>query len=116
MAELFNVHTAPVIVTDAATGQRITIQNGFSALVTGDFREHLLVKSGLIRAEHDESDIATTHQESDIATLRQEYEQVLGKKAPSAAKAETLKKAIEDELAEKKAGEHRDAADTSGNE
>ncbi|MBT9428929.1 hypothetical protein [Candidatus Symbiopectobacterium endolongispinus] len=57
MAELHNLHTAPVTVTDAAAGQRVTIQRWHSALVSGDFREHLFVKSGMIRAEHDEADI-----------------------------------------------------------
>ncbi|PWC10667.1 hypothetical protein B4923_16230 [Brenneria roseae subsp. americana] len=107
MAELFNIHTAPVTVTDAATGLRITIQRGHSALVQGDFRNHLFVKSGLIRAEHDEIDEALAQQsekedekETDITKLREQYEQLLGKKAPSAAKAETLQKAIDEALAQ----------------
>ncbi|MBN3343969.1 hypothetical protein H5A44_16190, partial [Pectobacterium brasiliense] len=55
MAELFNNHTAPVTVTDAE-GQRITIQRGHSALVSGDFRNHLFVTAGMIHAEHDDDD------------------------------------------------------------
>ncbi|MFE8049306.1 hypothetical protein [Brenneria goodwinii] len=107
MAELFNTHTAPVTVTDAVTGQRVTIPRGHSALVEGDFRNHLFVKSGLIRAEHDEEDEALAQQqkqegekEPDITILREQYEQLLGKRAPSAAKAETLQKAIDEALAQ----------------
>lgn len=105
MAELFNLHTAPLTVTDGVTGKRITIQRGHSALVSGDFRDHLFVKAKLLRAEHDESDEALTQQNAsetavDIAALRTRYEEVLGKKAPSAAKAETLQKAIDEVLAQ----------------
>ncbi|MBG6243632.1 MAG: hypothetical protein EKE20_18420 [Candidatus Symbiopectobacterium sp. Dall1.0] len=106
MAELFNMHTAPVTVTDAVTGQRITIQRGHSTLVSGDFREHLFVKSGMIRAEHDEADIKPllaskpdSGVEPDKNALREQYEALLGKRAPSAASAETLQKAIDEALA-----------------
>ncbi|AYH00854.1 hypothetical protein C5E26_07825 [Pectobacterium parmentieri] len=111
MAELFNTHTAPVTVTDAATGQRITIQRGHSALVSGDFRNHLFVTAGMIRAEHDESDTKPPQAnkpdsggdggELDKTVLREQYESLLGKKAPSAASAETLQKAIDEAQANK---------------
>ncbi|MEI7261326.1 hypothetical protein [Pectobacterium carotovorum] len=134
MAELFNKHTAPVTVTDAVTGQRITIPCGHSALVSGDFRNHLFVKSGMIRAEHDDDDkpvvtvvttsgVSVEELEKTIATLRaqidagaggaggeddlldkdalrEQYEELFGKKAPSASSPETLKRAIEERLAE----------------
>ncbi|MEQ9832118.1 hypothetical protein [Pectobacterium versatile] len=131
MAELFNKHTAPVTVTDAVTGQRITIPCGHSALVSGDFRNHLFVKSGMIRAEHDDDDkpVVTTITTSgasveelektiaalraqidagaggeddllDKDALRDQYEELFGKKAPSASSSETLKKAIDERLAE----------------
>ncbi|GKV75526.1 hypothetical protein PEC106568_07000 [Pectobacterium carotovorum subsp. carotovorum] len=136
MAELFNKHTAPVTVTDA-DGQRITIQRGHSALVSGDFRNHLFVKSGMIRAEHDDdgkpvvttvttSGVSVEELEKTIAALRaqidagaggaggagdgadlldkdalrDQYEELFGEKAPSAASAKTLKKAIDERLAE----------------
>lgn len=134
MAELFNKHTAPVTVTDAATGQRITIPCGHSALVSGDFRNHLFVTSGMIHAEHDDDDkpVVTTITTSgasveelkktiaalqaqidagaggaggeddllDKDALREQYEELFGKKAASAASAETLKKAIDERLAQ----------------
>ncbi len=122
MAELFNIHTAPVTVTDAVTGHRVTIPRGHSALVSGDFREHLFVKSGVIRAEHDEVDIKPLLAskpdsggdggELDKNALREQYESLLGKKAPSAASAETLQKAIDEALASKPDS----GGDNTGNE
>ncbi|MBN3046515.1 hypothetical protein H5A27_06115 [Pectobacterium brasiliense] len=131
MAELFNKHTAPVTVTDAVTGQRITIPCEHSALVAGDFRNHLFVTAGMIRAEHDDDDkpIVTTVTTSGVSVeeleetiaalraqidagagggadpldkdaLRDQYEELFGERAPSAAGAKTLKKAIDERLAE----------------
>ncbi|WP_226376083.1 hypothetical protein [Pectobacterium quasiaquaticum] len=134
MAELFNKHTAPVTVTDAVTRQRITIPCGHSALVAGDFRNHLFVTAGMIRAEHDDDDkpVVTTVTTSGVSVeeleetiaalraqidagagaggdgadlldkdaLRDQYEELFGERAPSAAGAKTLKKAIDERLAE----------------
>ncbi|RAW93965.1 MULTISPECIES: hypothetical protein [unclassified Photorhabdus] len=90
MNELTNLHTAPLTVTDAS-GKRVTIAVGHSILVDGDFVDHLFHQAGMMRVET--LDIPDTD-DKDIGALREEYETLIGKKAPSAAKAAALRKAI----------------------
>ena len=56
--------------------------------------------------------------DTDIAALRAQYEALLGKKAPSAAKAATLQKAVDEALAAQQASgtaeSGENAADDSG--
>ncbi|CNL65244.1 Uncharacterised protein [Yersinia pseudotuberculosis] len=51
MNELKNQHTAPITVTDWQTSERVTIAPGHTALVSGDFSQHLFVKSGMLGLE-----------------------------------------------------------------
>ena len=102
MFELTNLHTSPLTVTDDKTDQRITIAVGHSAVVNGDFTRHLFTQAGMMRAERfDEPlDEHADDSELDITAVRDEYETLFGKKAPSAAKAITLQKAIDSKKAE----------------
>ncbi|EKN4908394.1 TPA: hypothetical protein U5D73_000706 [Yersinia enterocolitica] len=102
MFELTNLHTSPLTVTDEETGQRITIAVGHSAVVNGDFTRHLFTQAGMMRAERfdDPLDEHADDSELDITAVRDEYENLFGKKAPSAAKAPTLQKAIDSKKAE----------------
>ncbi len=92
MNELTNLHTSQIIVTDK-NGKRITIPVGHSVLVDGDFVDHLFHQAGMMRV-----DVLDTHDadtdDKDIGALREEYETLMGKKAPSAAKAAALQKVI----------------------
>ncbi len=92
MSELTNLHTAPLTVTDE-NGKRITIPVGHSVLVEGDFGDHLFHQAGMMRVEILDIPSADTD-DKDIGALREEYETLIGKKAPSAAKAAALQKAI----------------------
>lgn len=92
MSELTNLHTAPLTVTDE-NGKRITIPVGHSVLVDGDFINHLFHQAGMMRVEVLDTPDADTD-DKDIGALREEYETLMGKKAPSAAKAAALQKAI----------------------
>ncbi|MCC8375890.1 hypothetical protein CKY10_01430 [Photorhabdus sp. HUG-39] len=94
MNELTNLHTAPLTVTDE-NGKRITIPVGHSVLVlvNGDFIDHLFHQAGMMRVEVLDTPDADTD-DKDIGALREEYETLMGKKAPSAAKAAALQKAI----------------------
>ncbi|BET62860.1 MULTISPECIES: hypothetical protein [Yersinia pseudotuberculosis complex] len=97
MFELTNLYTSPLTVTDEKTGQRITIAVGHSVVVNGDFTNHLFTQAGMMTADQfDESpNDRSDGNEVTITDIRDEYEALFGKKAPSAAKAETLQKAIE---------------------
>ncbi|CNK96447.1 MULTISPECIES: hypothetical protein [Yersinia] len=97
MFELTNLHTSPLTVTDDETGQRITIAVGHSAAVNGDFTRHLFTQAGMMRAEQFDAPLNEHADDSelDIIAVRDEYETLFGKKAPSAAKASTLQKAID---------------------
>ncbi|MDB6366742.1 hypothetical protein PH242_03340 [Photorhabdus bodei] len=96
MNELTNLHTAPLTVTDK-NGKRITIPVGHSVLVDGDFIDHLFHQAGMMRVEVLDTPDAD---DKDIGALREEYETLIGKKAPAAAKASTLQKAIDDKREE----------------
>ncbi|WP_246593301.1 hypothetical protein [Photorhabdus akhurstii] len=98
MNELTNLHTSPLTVTDA-NGKRITIHVGHSVLVDGDFIDHLFHQAGMMRVEVLDTHDADTD-DKDIGALREEYETLIGKKAPAAAKASTLQKAIDDKREE----------------
>ncbi|HEN3641354.1 TPA: hypothetical protein U5E29_001581 [Yersinia enterocolitica] len=102
MFELTNLHTSPLTVTDEKTGQRITIAVGHSAVVNGDFTRHLFTQAGMMRAEQFDAPLNRYIDDSelDITAVRDEYENLFGKKAPSAAKAPTLQKAIDSKKAE----------------
>uniref|UniRef100_UPI0036DF5D5F hypothetical protein n=1 Tax=Photorhabdus sp. RM322S TaxID=3342825 RepID=UPI0036DF5D5F len=92
MNELTNLHTSPLTVTDAS-GKRVTIAVGHSVLVEGNFVDHLFHQAGMMRVEILDIPGADTD-DKDIGALREEYETLMGKKAPSAAKAAALQKAI----------------------
>ncbi|QDW33642.1 hypothetical protein FFE93_011600 [Yersinia sp. KBS0713] len=102
MFELTNLHTSPLTVTDEETGQRITIAVGHSAAVNGNFTRHLFTQAGMMRAEQFDAPLNRHIDDSelDITAVRDEYENLFGKKAPSAAKAPTLQKAIDSKKAE----------------
>ncbi|MDA5483116.1 hypothetical protein PGS49_21080 [Yersinia intermedia] len=102
MFELTNLHTSPLTVTDEKTGLRITISVGHSAVVNGNFTRHLFSLSGMMRAEPFDEPLNEQVDDSglDITAVRDEYEALFGKKAPSAAKAITLQKAIDSKKAE----------------
>ncbi|MBK1423857.1 hypothetical protein [Yersinia pseudotuberculosis] len=60
MNELKNQHTAPITVTDRQTLKRITIAPGHTSLVSGDFSQHLFVKSGMLGLESLDDDSETS--------------------------------------------------------
>ncbi|AHM74337.1 hypothetical protein [Yersinia hibernica] len=102
MFELTNLHTSPLTVTDDKTDQRVTIAVGHSAVVNGDFTRHLFTQAGMMRAEQFDEPLNEHGDDNglDITAVRDEYEALFGKKAPSAAKAPTLQKAIDSKKAE----------------
>ncbi|HEN3478809.1 TPA: hypothetical protein U5D84_000413 [Yersinia enterocolitica] len=102
MFELTNLHTSPLTVTDEKTDQRVTIAVGHSAVVNGNFTRHLFTQAGMMRAEQFDAPLNEHADDSglDITAVRDEYEALFGKKAPSAAKALTLQKAIDSKKAE----------------
>ncbi|EOV4129034.1 hypothetical protein ACONXG_000490 [Yersinia enterocolitica] len=102
MFELTNLHTSPLTVTDEKTDQRVTIAVGHSAVVNGNFTRHLFTQAGMMRAEQFDEPLNEHGDDNglDITAVRDEYEALFGKKAPSAAKAPTLQKAIDSKKAE----------------
>ncbi|WP_145585488.1 hypothetical protein [Yersinia rochesterensis] len=102
MFELTNLHSSPLTVTDEKTDQRITIAVGHSAVVNGNFTRHLFTQAGMMCAEQFDEPLNEHGDDSglDITAVRDEYEALFGKKAPSAAKAPTLQKAIDSKKAE----------------
>lgn len=102
MFELTNLHTSPLTVTDEKTDQRVTIAVGHSAVVNGNFIRHLFTQAGMMRAEQFDEPLNEHGDDNglDITAVRDEYENLFGKKAPSAAKALTLQKAIDSKKAE----------------
>ncbi|WJV61005.1 hypothetical protein PCO87_13840 [Pectobacteriaceae bacterium C52] len=111
MQKVTNKSSAPVVVTDAK-GKRHTIAPGLIFKLEGDFTDHLFAKRGWISVIEVETErVSTDAIETDITTLREQYELLIGKKSPSAAKAATLQKAINEALAAKQA-----AVDSSGSD
>jgi hypothetical protein len=97
MAVITNLHSAPITLTDQKTGERVTIPPAQTKLIYGDFSAHLFTLEKMMLA--DENDTDTDGDGVDVAGLRNEYESLFGKKAPSAMKAPSLQKAIDDEKA-----------------
>ena len=103
MAELMNWTNAPIVVTDEH-GKRHTIPSMGEATIDGDFSNHPYVKSGDLSL--DGAVVAPTAEFApkgdELQQLRTRYQSIFGKPAPSAAKAETLRKRIKARKTSKK--------------
>ncbi|BEM47773.1 hypothetical protein [Serratia nematodiphila] len=96
MAELMNWTNAPIVVTDEH-GERHTIPSMGEATIDGDFSKHPYVKSGDLSLDGAvvAAAVESAPKGDELQQLRTRYQSIFGKPAPSAAKAETLRKRIE---------------------
>lgn len=100
---LKNLHTAPLTVSNPDYDVNVTIPRGHEVPVTGDYRDHLFTKAGMMACEvlgdEDPEDEEKDVSADGVEALRAEYKDLFGKQPPSAMKAGTLRQKIDEKRA-----------------